>query len=118
MNLYNLILSGVFLHVLADTLGSVGVIISTLLIKYYQLNIADPICSLFIAVMIIGSVVPLLKTSALILLQRTPKELEHLITDALIEVRLYALLINYLCVFINANFAFTYLPNIYLRFVG
>ncbi|CAD6891199.1 unnamed protein product, partial [Tilletia caries] len=26
---------GVYLHVMADTLGSVGVIISTLLIEYY-----------------------------------------------------------------------------------
>ncbi|OJA09769.1 hypothetical protein AZE42_01489 [Rhizopogon vesiculosus] len=50
---------GVFLHVMADTLGSVGVIISTLLIQFYGYTIFDPIASLFIAVMIAASVVPL-----------------------------------------------------------
>ncbi|KAF9078123.1 cation efflux family-domain-containing protein [Rhodocollybia butyracea] len=50
---------GVFLHVLADTLGSVGVIISTLLIQFYGWTGFDPIASLFIAVLIAGSVLPL-----------------------------------------------------------
>jgi len=50
---------GVFLHVMADTLGSVGVIISTLLIQYYGWTGFDPIASLFIAVMIVASVIPL-----------------------------------------------------------
>ncbi|KAH7890677.1 cation efflux protein [Phlebopus sp. FC_14] len=50
---------GVFLHVMADTLGSVGVIISTLLIQYYGWTGFDPIASLFIAVLIVASVVPL-----------------------------------------------------------
>ena len=47
-----LYLTGVFLHVLADTLGSVGVIISTLLMEYLGWRIADPICSIFTAVLI------------------------------------------------------------------
>ncbi|KAI0731248.1 cation efflux protein [Earliella scabrosa] len=50
---------GVFLHVLADTLGSVGVIVSTLLIEWYGWTGFDPIASLFIAVLIAGSVIPL-----------------------------------------------------------
>jgi zinc transporter 5/7 len=50
---------GVFLHVMADTLGSVGVIISTLLIQFYGWTGFDPIASLFIAVLIAASVVPL-----------------------------------------------------------
>jgi len=44
---------------MADTLGSVGVIISTLLIQYYGWTGFDPIASLFIAVLIVASVVPL-----------------------------------------------------------
>jgi zinc transporter 5/7 len=43
---------GVFLHILADTLGSVGVMISSALIYYFDWMIADPVCSLFIAVLI------------------------------------------------------------------
>ncbi|KAI0793975.1 cation efflux protein [Fomes fomentarius] len=50
---------GVFLHVLADTLGSVGVIVSTLLIQWYGWTGFDPIASLFIAILIAGSVIPL-----------------------------------------------------------
>jgi len=44
--------SGVFLHILADTLGSVGVIISSALIHQFGWMIADPVCSMFIAVLI------------------------------------------------------------------
>ncbi len=49
---------GVFLHVLADTLGSVGVIFSSVLVKYYDLYIADPICSFIISLMILASSIP------------------------------------------------------------
>ncbi|KAF8498709.1 cation efflux protein [Russula emetica] len=50
---------GLFLHVMADTLGSVGVILSTLLIQYYGWTGFDPIASIFIAVLIAASVIPL-----------------------------------------------------------
>ncbi|WVQ77395.1 hypothetical protein IAR50_007080 [Cryptococcus sp. DSM 104548] len=50
---------GVFLHVLADTLGSVGVIISTILIRFTGWTGFDPIASLFIAALIMASVIPL-----------------------------------------------------------
>ncbi|WFC93834.1 Putative zinc transporter msc2 [Malassezia brasiliensis] len=46
-------------HVMADTLGSVGVIISTILIHYFHWTGFDPIASLLIGLMILGSVVPL-----------------------------------------------------------
>eukprot|EP00042_Codosiga_hollandica_P049648 m.580900 g.580900 ORF g.580900 m.580900 type:complete len:362 (+) comp57932_c0_seq2:77-1162(+) len=72
-----LILDGVFLHILADTLGSVGVIVSSLLVHQYEWMIADPICSIFIAVLIFISVIPLLKGTVAILMERTP---EHLVT--------------------------------------
>lgn len=49
---------GVFLHVLADTLGSVGVIFSSILVKYYGMYVADPICSFIISLMILASGVP------------------------------------------------------------
>lgn len=44
--------TGVLLHVLADTLGSVGVIISSLIIHQYGWMVADPVCSIFISVLI------------------------------------------------------------------
>ncbi|RWS23695.1 zinc transporter 7-like protein [Leptotrombidium deliense] len=70
------IMHGVFLHILADTLGSVGVIISAVLMSQFGWMIADPICSMFIATLVTISVLPLLRDSVYILMQRTPKELD------------------------------------------
>ncbi|THH15614.1 hypothetical protein EW146_g4892 [Bondarzewia mesenterica] len=56
---------GVFLHVMADTLGSVGVIVSTLLIQFYGWTGFDPIASLFIAILIAASVIPLISEKLL-----------------------------------------------------
>lgn len=71
------IMNGVFLHILADTLGSVGVIISALLMQWFGWMIADPICSMFIAILIAISIGSLIKDSAGILMQRQPQELDH-----------------------------------------
>ncbi|XP_061153703.1 zinc transporter 7 isoform X2 [Syngnathus typhle] len=75
------ILQGVLLHIMADTLGSVGVIVSALLMQNYNLMIADPICSMLIAILIGISVVPLLRESIGILMQRTPPSLEHVLPE-------------------------------------
>ncbi|KAK4347763.1 hypothetical protein RND71_034102 [Anisodus tanguticus] len=79
-------MEGIFLHVLADTMGSVGVVISTLLIKYKGWLVADPACSIFISVLIISSVIPLLRNSAEILLQRVPRAHEHDLKEAVNDV--------------------------------
>ncbi|XP_011500943.1 PREDICTED: zinc transporter 7 [Ceratosolen solmsi marchali] len=73
------IMKGVFLHILADTLGSVGVIISAVLMQMFGWMISDPICSMFIAVLIFLSVLPLLKESMIILMQRQPGALDHIL---------------------------------------
>ncbi len=70
------LMKGVFLHILADTLGSVGVIISAVLMKMFGWMRADPICSIFIAVLVAASVISLIKDSIFILMQRQPKELD------------------------------------------
>merc|ERR1712212_681813 len=67
---------GVFLHILADTLGSVGVIISAILMYLFDWMIADPICSIFIAIMIAMSVFSLIADSVKILMQRQPEQLD------------------------------------------
>lgn len=58
-----------------------GVIISALLMQKYDLMIADPICSMLIALLIGVSVVPLLKESIGILMQRTPPSLDHALPE-------------------------------------
>lgn len=79
-------MEGIFLHVLADTLGSVGVVISTLLIKYKGWLVADPACSIFISVLIVSSVIPLLRNSAEVLLQRVPRAHEQSLRRAVIDI--------------------------------
>jgi cation diffusion facilitator family transporter len=64
---------GVYLHVLADALGSIGVIISSLMIKYWGWKLADPIASIIISGLILASVVPLLNVTVGPLLQRVPE---------------------------------------------
>ena len=69
-----------------DTLGSVGVIISTLLIQYYGWTGFDPIASLFIAVLIAASVIPLvIDTGKVLMLDLSERSMP--IENALAEVR-------------------------------
>nr|CAI5847166.1 unnamed protein product [Callosobruchus analis] len=78
---------GVFLHVLSDALGSVIVIISALVFWLtdweYKVYI-DPALSIVLVLLILHSVWPLLRDSALILLQTVPT---HIQVDA-IQTRL------------------------------
>lgn len=68
---------GVFLHILADCLGSVGVIISSMLVKYYGLYVADPICSFIISLMILASSVPFIQLTASTLMLKSSKALSR-----------------------------------------
>nr|KAF6367070.1 solute carrier family 30 member 5 [Pipistrellus kuhlii] len=86
---------GVFLHVLADTLGSVGVIVSTILIEQFGWFIADPLCSLFIAILIFLSVIPLIKDACQVLLLRLPPEYEKELHLALEKIQKIEGLISY-----------------------
>jgi len=66
---------GVFLHVLGDALGNVGVIASALIIwltDYSWRFYSDPLISLIITVIILGSAIPLCKAASRILLQGVP----------------------------------------------
>lgn len=69
-----------------DTLGSVGVIISTLLIQFYGWTGFDPIASLFIAILIAASVVPLVMDTGRVLCLDI-SDREATIDQALAEVR-------------------------------
>ncbi|BGP33543.1 Putative zinc transporter msc2 [Rhodotorula toruloides] len=76
-------MKGVFLHVMADTLGSVGVIISTLLINRYGWTGFDPLASIFIAVMIFVSVIQLVVDSGRLLVLDMGEEKEAEVRKAL-----------------------------------
>lgn len=66
---------GVFLHVLGDALGNVGVIVAALFIwktDYTWRHYSDPIVSLLITAIIFSSALPLARRCSRILLQATP----------------------------------------------
>lgn len=77
---------GIFLHVLADTLGSVAVVISTLLIHFYSWPGFDPLASCLIAILIFASAIPLVLSSAKTLLLTIPADTEYTLRETLIGV--------------------------------
>lgn len=74
---------GIFLHVLADTMGSAAVILSTLLIHFVGWSGWDPLASCIIAVLIFMSSIPLVKSSARKLLLTIPDDVEYNLRDTL-----------------------------------
>ncbi|CDR46158.1 CYFA0S22e00694g1_1 [Cyberlindnera fabianii] len=79
-------MKGIFLHILADTLGSAGVVVSTILTSLHNSNIYDPIASLFIAVLIFFSAIPLIKSSAANLLLSLDDKKEETVRDILSQI--------------------------------
>jgi len=70
-------MAAVLVHIAADALGSLGVIVSSLLIRYFGWTLADPICSLAISALVVVSAYPLLLQAAQVLMQRTPYMLDE-----------------------------------------
>jgi zinc transporter 1 len=83
---HDLNMRGVFLHVLGDALGNIGVIASALVIwltSYDWRFYVDPGISLFITVIILCSAIPLCKAASRILLQAVPvgMSVDHILED-------------------------------------
>lgn len=68
----NLNLRSAFLHVLGDLLGSVGAIIAGVLIYFFSWNIADPIASVLVAVLVLISGWRVTKDSIHVLMEGVP----------------------------------------------
>lgn len=77
---------GIFLHVLADTMGSAAVIVSTLLMKYTGWHGWDPLASCIIAILIFLSSIPLVKGTAQKLLLTISADTEYQLRDTLAGV--------------------------------
>ena len=67
---------GAWLHVLSDTLGSVGAIAAGALIWVFGWNWADPVASVVIAVLVIWSSWTLLRDSVHVLMEATPAHID------------------------------------------
>ncbi|MEO2036315.1 MAG: cation diffusion facilitator family transporter, partial [Planctomycetaceae bacterium] len=75
------------LHVLTDALGSVGAIVGGLLIWAFDWNLADPIVSILIGLLVVYSSWNLLRESTNILMQTTPPHIDlEEIRNALAQV--------------------------------
>ena len=73
---YNENFYAIYIHIIADALGSVSVVISSFLIRFYGLNFCDPLCSLIIAGMIIYATWPIICNSCFILMHKLNDKLE------------------------------------------
>ncbi len=73
---HNVNVEGAFLHVIADLLGSVGVVISGILIWNFGWTLADPIASVIIAILILVSSWRLMKKVVHVLLEGTPEHVD------------------------------------------
>mgnify|MGYP001056006413 CR=1 FL=1 len=72
----NLNVRSAFLHVLGDMLGSFGAIVAALLIMFFGWNLADPIASIIVALLITVSGYRVTRDSFHILMEGTPLNLD------------------------------------------
>lgn len=72
----NLNVRGAWLHVLTDALGSVGAMVSGILVWAFGLNRADPIASVIISGLVVYSSWPLLKQAVAILMESAPGHID------------------------------------------
>ncbi|MBT3251514.1 MAG: cation transporter [Candidatus Marinimicrobia bacterium] len=73
----NMNIKGAYLHLLADTLGSVGAIISGLAIWLWNFTVIDIIASIFIVILILIGTKSLLEQSVKLLMDTVPEHLDY-----------------------------------------
>jgi cobalt-zinc-cadmium efflux system protein len=76
-----------FRHVVADLLGSVGVLVAAVVIVTTGWTLVDPLVSIGIALLIVASAWTILRDSTSILMEETPSELDtNTVADAIVGV--------------------------------
>lgn len=73
---HNLNMQGAWLHVFSDTLGSIGVVISGILIYFFDWRMADPIASILISMLVAYSATVLILKTVRVLMEHTPEHLD------------------------------------------
>jgi len=82
----NLNMRGAWLHVLSDTLGSVGVIVAALCLQFFGWLWIDPVASLLISALIIYSSWALLRDAVAVLMESAPTSIPvESVRECLIE---------------------------------
>jgi len=65
-------IKGAFLHIIGDLLGSAGTVIAGFVILIWKINLADPIISIIIAILVLISAIGLVNEAINILLEGSP----------------------------------------------
>ena len=72
-----------YIHILGDTLQSIGVIIASVIIYFNEnLKIMDPICTLIFSVIVVFTTVPVTQDCLLVLMEASPVGID---SDKLLE---------------------------------
>ncbi|RMD40394.1 hypothetical protein DV735_g4712, partial [Chaetothyriales sp. CBS 134920] len=79
-------MQGIYLHIMADALGSVAVVLSTLFIQFTGWSGWDPLASCIIAILIFASTVPLVSSTTKTLLLSLNSDIEYNLRDILAGV--------------------------------
>lgn len=74
---------GIYLHIMADALGSLAVVVSTLLVRFTGWSGFDPLASCMIAILIFASAIPLVYSTATNLLLSLDSDIEYNLRDIL-----------------------------------
>lgn len=77
----NLNMRAAFLHVIGDLLGSVGAIVAALLMIFFDWNLADPVASVLVAVLILIAGWRVMRESVHVLMEGTPTDvsIDHVV---------------------------------------
>ncbi|MDK2978565.1 MAG: cobalt-zinc-cadmium efflux system protein [Bacteroidales bacterium] len=73
---HNLNVKAAYLHLLGDTLSSVGVIMGSVLIYFYNISWVDPLLTIIIGIIIIRGTWGIIKETTEILMQASPENLD------------------------------------------
>ncbi len=73
---HDLNLKGAFLHMVADAVSSIGVILAAIAVWAFHWNWADGAVSLLVAGLILAGAIPLLRQSVDVLMEKTPSHLD------------------------------------------
>jgi len=85
----NINIEGAFVHMLADTLGSVGAVTAGIVILLTGWTVADPLVSVLIGLLVLWSGIGLLRRTLAILIQSTPAHLDFYEIQAALEANQY-----------------------------
>lgn len=77
----NPILTAAYVHILGDILQSLGVVIASLIIYFFQdtypkIEIVDPICTFIFAIIVLSTSIPVSKDCINVLMEASPREIE------------------------------------------